>query len=220
MTNVTLYCIIVLENVCIFQKDGSKGRKLDARVIKTKQKLFSTFKEMIAEMPFENITVNDICKRADVRRATFYKHFDDKYSFLRFFISSLRTDFDKLIWKKKKPDATPSYYVAYLKSLVKFLVENEKIVNMVLNSELIYVIIELVKEQNYIDTRDRIQQSVDEGMKLPASVETVASMMAGAVTNAVYTWFKNGKPIPENQFIKEVSTLVRMFTGNLEDEKS
>ena len=191
---------------------------MDARVIKTKQKLLSTFKSLLGEIPFEDITVNEICQRSDVRRATFYKHFDDKYDFLRYFVVTLRTDFDKLVWKRKKPDATPTYYIAYLKSLVNFLVENERIVNMILQSDLMYTIIEVVKEQNYIDTLARIKQSVDEGMKLPASAETVAAMMAGAVTTAVFMWFKNGKPISSRQFIKEASAMITAFMGSITDK--
>ena len=181
---------------------------MDARVVKTKVRLLTTFRGMLSELRFEDITVNELCARSGIRRATFYKHFEDKYDFMKFFVSSLRNEFDKTIWKKKKPDATINYYVVYLKSLVSFLIENEPIVKLILESEIMPTVVELIKEQNYQDTRDRIQKSVEEGMELSASVETVAVMMTGAVAHAVVTWFKNGMPIPADKFIEEVASVI------------
>ena len=36
----------------------------------------------LEEQPFESITVNALCERADYPRATFYNYFDDKYDLL------------------------------------------------------------------------------------------------------------------------------------------
>ena len=187
---------------------------MDARVIKTKARLISTFRVMLSELRFEDITVNELCSRAQIRRATFYKHFEDKYDFLKFFVGSLRYEFDKTIWKKKKPDATINYYVVYLKSLVKFLVDNEAIVKLILESEIMPTVVELIKEQNYQDTRDRIQKSVEEGMCLCASVDTVAMMMTGAVSHAVVRWFKSGMPIPADKFIEDVASVISAILTN------
>lgn len=52
----------------------------DRRVIKTKKNLKETLIKMLADMPFEKITVTDICKRSDTSRITFYSHYSDKYA--------------------------------------------------------------------------------------------------------------------------------------------
>lgn len=38
--------------------------------------------DTLKEQPFESITVNALCERADYPRATFYNYFDDKYDLL------------------------------------------------------------------------------------------------------------------------------------------
>lgn len=58
------------------------SEKYDLRIVKTRKALFDAFLELVSEKPFDAITVNEICKRALVRRATFYNHFADKYDFL------------------------------------------------------------------------------------------------------------------------------------------
>lgn len=38
--------------------------------------------ELVAEQPFERVTVNELCRRAGYPRATFYNYFDDKFDLL------------------------------------------------------------------------------------------------------------------------------------------
>ena len=51
----------------------------DKRVRKTKKYLKDTLVELLNEETFEQITVTQICDRADISRITFYTHYADKY---------------------------------------------------------------------------------------------------------------------------------------------
>lgn len=64
--------------------------KQDLRVQKTYQALTDTFSEMMGEMPLEEIKINELCNRAQVRRQTFYTHFDGKEDFTQFYLSRVR----------------------------------------------------------------------------------------------------------------------------------
>lgn len=182
--------------------------KEDARVRKTKAKLLTTFKQLLSEKTFEDITINEICSRADVRRATFYKHFTDKYAFLKYFVGALRDEFDRTIPKRKKPDATSSYYVEYIKGIVRFLIANEMMVKNALQSEVLPSLIEVIKEKNYEDTCERLRKSVSQGMTLPASIEITASMMTGAVASTILDWFKSGKAMPVDELVFQMSSVI------------
>ena len=190
-------------------------RKDDARVIKTKSKLLTTFKTLLSEKSFEDITVNEICDKSDVRRATFYKHFADKYAFLKYLIGSLRNDFDNRIGNKKMPDATSVYYVEYLHSLVNFLTENENMVKNVLKSEVLPSLMEVIKEKNYEDTCERLKKSVAEGMTLPTTPEICASMMTGAVASTLLSWFKGGKTTPVGALIKGMCAVIQSMQNQV-----
>ena len=181
----------------------------DARVVRTKSKLLTTFKAMLCERSFEKISVQEICEGAGVKRATFYKHFEDKYAFLKYLVGSLRDSFDSRLPKNAKPNASSDYYVKYIHALVSFLTENEKMVNNALESELFYSLLDVIKDKNYEDTCERLRKSVDDGLVLPASVEITASMMTGAVANALIYWFKNGKQTPVDVLITEISEVIK-----------
>ncbi|MBQ1408030.1 MAG: TetR family transcriptional regulator [Eubacterium sp.] len=56
--------------------------KTDRRVIKTKSMLKQSLRELLLEKPFRQITVKELCDRANTSRITFYTYYDDKYDLL------------------------------------------------------------------------------------------------------------------------------------------
>ena len=51
-------------------------KKEDLRVIKTKEIIRNTFKNMILEMDYDYITIKELTERAKINRKTFYLHYD------------------------------------------------------------------------------------------------------------------------------------------------
>jgi AcrR family transcriptional regulator len=58
--------------------DGSAEKPVDRRVQRTKRLLTQALIELILEKGYENVTVQDILERANVGRATFYTHYENK----------------------------------------------------------------------------------------------------------------------------------------------
>ena len=52
----------------------------DKRIIKTKKTIKAALVGILQEIPFEKITVAEICRRGIVSRITFYTHYEDKYA--------------------------------------------------------------------------------------------------------------------------------------------
>ncbi|HEV2653438.1 MAG TPA: TetR/AcrR family transcriptional regulator [Ktedonobacteraceae bacterium] len=57
----------------------SHEEQIDLRVRRTQKFLQEAMIELIAEKGFDAITVGDIAERAMINRATFYRHYQDKY---------------------------------------------------------------------------------------------------------------------------------------------
>ena len=58
---------------------GCKGReRMDRRQRKTREAIFGAFIALLSKKNFEQITVGEIIRQADVGRATFYSHFETK----------------------------------------------------------------------------------------------------------------------------------------------
>src|SRR5437899_1924018 len=71
---------------------NSSSAPTDLRVRRTRKLLSEALVALLAEQPFESITVRQICDRAMVHRATFYTHFTDKYQLLRSVLNDVQAD--------------------------------------------------------------------------------------------------------------------------------
>jgi AcrR family transcriptional regulator len=68
----------------MLQKDTLR---VDPRVRRTRQRLQQAMHELMQEKDLPDINIQDITDRADLNRATFYKHYIDKYDLLNTVIS-------------------------------------------------------------------------------------------------------------------------------------
>ena len=184
-------------------------RKEDLRVQKTKKALTENFRRLLEEKRFEDITVNELCQEAGIRRATFYKHFEDKYAFLSFVVQSLRDDFDRQVWAKKKPGNSSEYYIKYVKELIAFVNYYDKTFQGIMQSDLSHHLVSIMMEQNYKDTIEKLECSVKDGMVLPASVEATAAMLTGGVGQILVSWIKSNKKKPVDDLLAEIEALIR-----------
>ena len=60
--------------------------------IRTRKLISRAFLELMVEKSFEDITVTDICDKAMITRATFYKYFEDKFHLSQCVIVSIKED--------------------------------------------------------------------------------------------------------------------------------
>lgn len=77
-----------------FIRYGTKFEKctvnaMDRRQRKTRAAIFDAFISLLAEQDFAHITVEQILRRADIGRATFYAHFETKDFLLKAFCEEL-----------------------------------------------------------------------------------------------------------------------------------
>ena len=183
--------------------------KEDARVKKTKEKLFRAFQSLLAENQFEEITIQEICSKAEIRRATFYKHFTDKYDFLAAMTAAIIHRFDARMSRSRINGFPVEYHIEYEKKLVRFLIENEDIVNLVFKSNMMPTLVAIIVHEHNNVLVNRLTHSVENGETLVAPISTVATLLAGGIGNVIITWFKDGKPTSEDELTANIEHLVR-----------
>ena len=72
-------------------------KNLDLRVQKTYRSLTQAMQELLSEKGLDEITVTELCERAQTRKATFYKHFGDKYELFTFMIRELQEEYNNSV---------------------------------------------------------------------------------------------------------------------------
>jgi AcrR family transcriptional regulator len=92
--------------------------KVDPRIKRTRQLLQNALYDLLREKEFHEISVQDITARAEVNRATFYAHFEDKYAL---FNHHIRETFLEAL-NKRLPD-TSVFTEANLRALMVVVYE-------------------------------------------------------------------------------------------------
>lgn len=67
----------------------------DLRVIKTLKQIDEALLENLSEMPFEKITVDQLCQTALINRSTFYKYYKSKYDLMEQYLKRIMEEFRK-----------------------------------------------------------------------------------------------------------------------------
>lgn len=73
------------------------SQKTDKRTIRTINAIRDAFMALIIEVGFEHVTVQAVADRAGINRATFYRHYKDKFDLADRFNELLFTDMFKLV---------------------------------------------------------------------------------------------------------------------------
>lgn len=99
--------------------------KKDARVTRTHNQLINGMIAILKEKSFDDVSVSEICEASGVHRATFYKHFNDKFEFLNFCFESLLStiSFDSLEIGSS-PQVIKSNIMHFISCILEFIDEN------------------------------------------------------------------------------------------------
>lgn len=182
--------------------------KCDLRIVRTYKSLTEAFLKLMSEKRFEDITINELCERAMIRRTTFYKHFADKYEFFRFFIKQLQTDFDATNPASADYKDSQSFYVSIIHHLIVFFTEHEKVVQNALSSNLLPALLDILSEQITSDISEKIKAGKKNGIHVPASPDITSAFYTGAILHTVRWWLMQKKPLSEETLIQEVEKIL------------
>ncbi len=182
--------------------------KMDLRIVKTHKALSDTFLVMLEEKTFDEITVNELCERAMVRRATFYKHFADKYDFFGFFIRQTRDGFLKEQHRYSKENAPYSFYVFVFQSCLTFMKEHERLIHNVLKSSALSSLLDILSDEIYRDVLLKLREEQKQGIRYKVSPEFMASFYAGGIIRVLQLWLLSQEKMSEEELIVEVKTVL------------
>lgn len=162
----------------------------DLRTQKTFRSLRAAFLDLLEQHRFEDITVGQLCQRAEIRRATFYNHFADKFAFLSFFIQEMR---DELIVQisAQNPNAEKeagSYYKNLLHELIVFFQAHPQLVRNLKNSQMLPVMMEIFAEAV---AQDACCYFREQGREPEAQLELKAYFYAGGILQLLQLWMKD-----------------------------
>ena len=171
----------------------------DLRVMKTEQALCDAFIELLEHKRFEKITVNELCDKAMIRRATFYTHFADKYEFFAFFVRRTRSCFLKCA-DADSIETQDDYGSFLFIKCMQYVRENQSFIEGITQSSLLHVLLDIMAEEIYSNIYERITNNEEE------IDEETAKFYAGFYTGGILQTLKGmilSKTFPDDAAIKD-----------------
>lgn len=175
-------------------------QNLDLRIQKTYLALHNAFTELLEQKHFENITVNELCEKAMIRRTTFYKHFADKYEYYTFYLKEISLTFRQDISFEAFDTDVNSYYMEMSRKLILFLEENKKLMDTVLHSETFPALLSILSveiAQDFYEAALHLHTDMT-----PAQLESFCSFYTGGLLNMMLSYYKKNHTFEGNPFLQ------------------
>ena len=169
-------------------------KKLDLRVQKTRAALTGALYDLMCEKSLDQITVTELCERAQVRKATFYKHFGDKSELLTYMIREMQDTALEENAVGLDPDDPYSYYTGVFRYLLDFIEGNERFVTNVLRSRSNAAVRSILEGQIRRDIDARLVAEEREDLREGHGM--LAAVYAGAIVSAGIWWVEQGEDRP------------------------
>ena len=162
---------------------------VDQRIEKTYSKLLSAFDKLMAEKRYEDISVALLCRRAEIRRTTFYKHFADKDEFFAFFLLSVRDDLLAAIGTASGNETLASYLNGTIQQLILYLECHRALVDNILASSAADRMASILCDVIAHDIAAHIKKSDLSGPEALASPEALSVFLAGGIVHSIRHWW-------------------------------
>ncbi|MCI2921654.1 TetR/AcrR family transcriptional regulator [Staphylococcus hominis] len=180
----------------------------DLRVQRTKKALITTFSDLLETKSFENITIQDLCEKANVRRSTFYRHFNDKYDLLNHIVGTLIEYFRTLHLPEIDPKDPRQFFNKFMKDILLFISDNKAMVKSVISINIYSEVYQILYNQIYAVVKQQIEFDKQIG-QFYIDEFIYGEFLTGGILSVILNWIQYGQ-----QSIDEVSSdIVTMICG-------
>lgn len=210
LDNQQLFAICNLIDICPFIVNNlCMTNKTDLRIIKTEQALIQALLKLMESKTFDEITVNELCDSAMIRRATFYIHYQDKYDF---FAHAVRYVLSLFAISGKKTDESENILDSYVNSVIKildFTYEKKEIIHSIVRSNMFPILMTISTEELTKSIRPLIERDISSGILKADNADIITSAFTGAFMGVLNLWINCPEKVTKEEIVDTVDRFVR-----------
>lgn len=165
--------------------------------LQSQQWIVDSLISLMEVKPYQQITIMDICKRADLSRQTFYNVFSQKEDVLRF---CLQKEYGQEF--QSVEDHTSITVEEIVKAFASVLQKNEKLLSLMIQNNLDAILLDEVAKSVSLFA-DRFVKDPEKISQLPYS----KAILSGALAHLLVYWFQQEEPVS----IEELTGLISEF---------
>lgn len=183
--------------------------KIDLRLQKTYLALHNSFAQLLEEKRFEDLTVNELCERAMIRRTTFYKHFADKYEYFSFYLKEVTATFRGSLPSDATADKADAYLIHMCRELLHFIKMHERLVQNIKTSSMISVLMGIMLDEISSDIYQALSRT-QQGAMTKSQIKGTAAFNAGGLINTLFQYLRQDFPLDEEKFMEIITPHFRL----------
>ena len=164
--------------------------------IKSQQWLTETLLELMEEKPYVEISIMDICKKADLSRQTFYNYFESKDDLFRFLLRSMYTEKLNALTEIPSSDEAISAFVSVVR-------DNPRMVNAIVKNNMG----NLVSDEIFNAITSFLNSFIPDFEHQPDFSYHIV-LLSGALTHFMLYYAKNNKELSEKEMTKILETFL------------
>lgn len=182
-------------------------KKEDLRIRRTHKLLCEAMFALLETHSFDEISVVNICDKAMVHRATFYKHFKDKYEFMEYVTKIKLRDFYAQSKKFADFSDKEKLYRAMIDNILLFIEENKKMLQLAASSSNSNFFDSLHKIV-YNELLDFLTSSQNNGETYRAPVDIFAKFLTGGFMSLVRWWLEDGNNYSREEMANHIECML------------
>jgi AcrR family transcriptional regulator len=168
-------------------------KKADRRVQRTRQLLEAALLSLIKEKPFDTISVQEIIDRANVGRATFYAHYENKVDLLATGFEGLELALRERQREARSRETNPDERLfAFSHALLAHAHEHREVFPAMLGKRGGAVIQHALRNLLVQLIREEVKTTSSRGSADSIPAEAIVQFIAGGLFGLL-TWWLNGK---------------------------
>lgn len=173
-------------------------KKEDLRIRRTYKLLCEAMLDLLNEYSYDNISVVDICNKAMVHRATFYKHFKDKNEFMEYVTRvKLREFYDINAKAHITADLNNAYY-EIINNVLTFVEMNRRMLKLSIHSSTNSSFIDSLHKIIYEEFLELIEILKKNGETFSVPKDMLAQFYTGGFSSILRCWIAD-----ENAYTKQ-----------------
>lgn len=159
--------------------------KTDLRIRKTYKALCDAFVTILEKKRFDDLTVNELCDEAMIRRAAFHKHFADKYDFFSFFIRQKQDQFISQAKEETPPNGIYAYTLYLTQRSILYFKEHESLIQNILKSDMSASPLDIFNEEIHSNILSNLKEHQQRSCTFSVSPELLASFLSGGIFSTI-----------------------------------
>jgi AcrR family transcriptional regulator len=175
----------------------TENEKLDRRKVRTRQLLRESLLALILEKGYNAITIQDITDHANLGRATFYLHYNDKDELL---VNTLEALFDPLV--KQMLEVRGEFLTGkrpVSQMAFEHVQQHHALYRALLTEDGVAFVVRRVRQYLATATQHIIETPGGAVPSASIPMEVIASHLAGSLMSLIIWWLENDMPHPPEE---------------------